>query len=80
MANTSRAKEIIEVLNGITVGELETIRNKLSIVRKDLIELGLVDLSVDIQDAGRKLSKGDVVAFRKLLAKVVSKLGHHEEQ
>jgi hypothetical protein len=80
MANTTRAQEIIEILNGITVGELETIKNKLGIVRKDLIELGLVDLSVDIQDASRKLGKGDLIGFRKLLAKVVSKLGHFEEQ
>ena len=80
MAKLSKTEEIIETLNGISVGELEGIKTRLNLVKKELMDLSLADLSIDVQDAIRFLSKGEVVQFRKLLAKVVSKLGHYKNE
>ena len=78
VSKMSKIEEIIETLNGINVGELDAIKKRLDSVRTDLKKLNFVDQAVAVQDASRMLSRGDLAGFRKLLATIVSQLGHNK--
>ncbi|MFC2172977.1 hypothetical protein ACFLU6_10160 [Acidobacteriota bacterium] len=75
MANI-KEQVLIDSINNIKVGECSRIQAKLQQVEMNLKEINQVDLSVLVHDAQQKLEGGDVPGFRKLLAQVVSRLGH----
>jgi hypothetical protein len=67
---------IIDSLNGIHVGRLETIQGRLGVVREELKALGEPELDSTFEEACGSLSRGDAGNFRRLVSQVVSRLGH----
>ena len=77
---SQRAGGVIALLNGISVGELDSIRSKLEAARRDLLEVEQKELAASVEQAQGAIQKGDLQDFRRLVAQVVSKLGHVRDQ
>jgi hypothetical protein len=75
-SQAQKVGQLIGVLNGISVGELGVITGKLSAIRPDLNELQSTDLDQTLDQALQAIQRGDVKDFRRLVAQLVSKLGH----
>ena len=68
--------QLIAHLNSIAVGDLETIRTKLSVAREACLELEQGELAETLSSAAQSLDEADLKTYRRRLETVVSKLGH----
>ena len=75
-SHSQNVSSLIGMLNGISVGELGAITGKLAAVRQDLSELQEAELDQALEQALQSIQRGDVKDFRRLVAQMVSKLGH----
>ena len=71
-----KASDLIGLLNGISVGEIDAIRGKLESAQQELLSLEQPELAQAMGEALSAVAQGDVKNFRRLVAQVVSKLGH----
>ncbi len=67
---------IIATLNQMDVGGLDAIRLRLVGVREELARRGLSELVEKVDECAAALERGDLAAFRRLRATMVSRLGH----
>lgn len=67
---------IIATLNQLDVGALDAIRRRLAAVRPELEQLAASDLLAKLDECASALERGDLDAFRRLKATIVSRLGH----
>ena len=75
-SQSQKVSSLIGVLNGISVGEIGAITGKLTAARQDLAELREAELDQALEQALQAIQRGDVKDFRRLVAQLVSKLGH----
>ena len=69
-------REIIVSLNSLGVGDLDSIRGKIRAVRQEIRAQGQDELADRLDDASAALDRGQLTEYRRLLAQVVSKIGH----
>lgn len=69
-------RETIVSLNSLGVGDLEAIQKKLVAARLELGGQGQPELAERVAEASAALGRGDLPEYRRLLALVVSRLGH----
>ena len=71
-----RISPLIATLNTLEIGDLETIRSRLTSVRSVLVERDLMDLVQQVDECLAALERGDLMEFQRLKASVTSRLGH----
>lgn len=69
-------KGLIHTLNHLTIGEIGTLRYRVTEVRTAVKSLGLDEIAEILDEALDHLERGDLKAFRKKIAHGVSRLGH----
>jgi hypothetical protein len=69
-------REIIVSLNSLGIGDLDSIRKKLEAVRQEVRAQGQDELAARLDEASSALDRGQLTEYRRLLAQVVSRLGH----
>ena len=69
-------REIIVSLNSLGIGDLDSIRKKLETVRQEVRAQGQIELADRLDEASSALDRGQLTEYRRLLAQVVSRLGH----
>ena len=74
-----KVEEIINLVNEIQVGQVETIVKKLHLIKRELYKIDQPDLARFISEPIRDLERGKTGEFRKNLSKVSSKLGHEKD-
>jgi hypothetical protein len=71
-----RIGALIDAMNAIHIGELSSIDAKLGAAKDQLAALGESDLEKLSVEARERLRGGDAANFRRLVAQLVSRLGH----
>ena len=69
-------REIIAILNSLSLSEVSAVEGELARARDALAGLGHVELSEGCEKARRHLHDGKVSEFRRMVANVTAKLGH----
>ena len=75
-AAKQRASSVMAQLNGLAVGDLQSIQAALESAGSELETIQQLDLAASVRDARQAVDCGDIKNFRRLIAQVVSKLGH----
>lgn len=68
--------EIIDLINDIKTGKLETIVRNLQLIKRELFKIDQPELARQVSEAIKDLELGNTRNFRKKLSNVSSKLGH----
>jgi hypothetical protein len=76
MPALARIDVLLSTLNATELGTLESIREKLEQVRRELAELDQPELAQRAADAMVALARGDVAEFKRSRAFLQSKIGH----
>ncbi len=76
MATTTDTSQVMALLNGLSVGRMDQLRQQLQKARQGLLELGQEELAGRVDDALAALGQGDLREFRRAIANVTAKLGH----
>jgi hypothetical protein len=76
MPALARIDILLSTLNATELGTLESIREKLEQVRRELAELDQPELAQRAADAMVALARGDVAEFKRSRAFLQSKIGH----
>lgn len=69
-------REIIALLNALSLGELTSVERELSRAREALLDLGQAELGERVEEARRELQAGRLKEFRRAVATVTARLGH----
>jgi hypothetical protein len=76
MPTLARIDVLLSTLNATDVGTLDSIREKLEQVRRELVELDQPDLAQRAAETIASLTRGDVAEFKRGRAFLQSKIGH----
>ncbi len=76
MPAIARIDVLLSTLNASDVGTLDSIREKLELVRRELMELDQPELAQKAAEAMAALGRGDVAEFKRGRAFLQSKIGH----
>jgi hypothetical protein len=79
MPTATRIEVLLSTLNATEVGTLDSICDKLRLVREELGAMGEAELAARAEDGAAALRRGDVAEFRRLRAFLQSKIGHLRE-
>lgn len=69
-------RALIEALNSITIGDLETMSRKVKTIRETAADAGLTEIATILDEALTCLDAADLKTFRKKTHHAVSRLGH----
>jgi hypothetical protein len=70
------ASQLIAFLNALNVGELDSIRGKLTQAEAACHEIGQENLAEMLHEANAALASADLKTYRKRVETVIARLGH----
>jgi hypothetical protein len=76
MPTLARIDVLLSTLNATDVGTLDSIREKLELVRAELVEMAQPELAQRAAETIASLERGDVTEFKRGRAFLQSKIGH----
>jgi hypothetical protein len=76
MPTLARIDVLLSTLNATELGTLDSIREKLELVRRELMELDQPELAQRAAETIASLERGDIAEFKRGRAFLQSKIGH----
>lgn len=69
-------REILALLNSLSLGEIGRVRAELASAAASLEALGQPELALRVAEAGHALAGGNLKEYRRALSNVTARLGH----